>query len=122
MHRSGTAMAWNVFKFCTALRGLGSVMILLVLGIVGVTYYALVLCNYGPVLLAATGALDALVALVVLVLFHFLVHPRPLALPFPLFLVILGVIQWLWHSIAGSLGGGVGSFTFISRCNLMCFA
>ena len=77
MHRSGTAMAWNVFKFCTALRGLGSVMILLVLGIVGVTYYALVLCNYGPALLAATGALDALVALAVLLIFHFLVRPRP---------------------------------------------
>jgi len=70
-------MAWNVFKFCTALRGLGSVMILLVLGIVGVTYYALVLCNYGPALLAATAALDALVALAVLLLFHFLVRPRP---------------------------------------------
>ncbi|KAK3157897.1 hypothetical protein QOZ80_2AG0129910 [Eleusine coracana subsp. coracana] len=72
MHRSGVAMAWNVFRFCTALRGLGSVMILLVLAIVGVTYYALVLCSYGPALLAATGALDALVALAVLVLFHFL--------------------------------------------------
>jgi len=52
-------------------------MILLVLGIVGVTYYALVLCNYGPALLAATGALDALVALAVLLIFHFLVRPRP---------------------------------------------
>ncbi|KAL6640229.1 hypothetical protein ACP70R_015631 [Stipagrostis hirtigluma subsp. patula] len=72
MHRSGTAMAWNVFKFCTALRGLGSVMILLVLAIVGVTYYALVLCNYGPALLGAAGVLDALAALAVLLLFHIL--------------------------------------------------
>ncbi|TVU30168.1 hypothetical protein EJB05_21777 [Eragrostis curvula] len=72
MHRSGAAMAWNVFRFCTALRGLGSIMILLVLSIVGVTYYALVLCNYGPALLAAAGALDALAALAVLLLFHFL--------------------------------------------------
>ncbi|ONK80477.1 uncharacterized protein A4U43_C01F18130 [Asparagus officinalis] len=50
MHRSGAVMAWNVFKFCTALRGLGSVMILLVLAIVGVTYYAVVITNYGPAL------------------------------------------------------------------------
>ncbi|PPR86432.1 hypothetical protein GOBAR_AA34264 [Gossypium barbadense] len=35
-------MAWNVFKFCTVLRGLGSIMILLVLGVVGVAYYAVV--------------------------------------------------------------------------------
>lgn len=64
-------MAWNVFKFCTALRGLGSIMILLVLGVVGVTYYAVVLCNYGPAL--AAGGLDSLIALLVLVVFHTLV-------------------------------------------------
>jgi hypothetical protein len=87
MHRSGAAMAWNVFRFCTALRGLGSVMILLVLAIVGVTYYALVLCSYGPALLAAAGALDALVALAVLVLFHFLV--RALCRPLPLALLLV---------------------------------
>ncbi|CAG7866097.1 unnamed protein product [Brassica rapa] len=70
MHRSGTAMAWNVFKFCTALRGLGSIMILLVLGVVGVTYYAVVLTNYGPAL--SQGGVDSLAALTILVLFHFL--------------------------------------------------
>lgn len=64
-------MAWNVFKFCTALRGLGSIMILLVLAVVGVTYYAVVLCIYGPALLA--GGLDSLTALVVLISFHALV-------------------------------------------------
>ncbi|KAH6779772.1 DHHC-type zinc finger family protein [Perilla frutescens var. hirtella] len=63
-------MAWNVFKFCTALRGLGSIMILLVLGVVGVSYYAVVITNYGPAL--AAGGLDSLIAFVVLVLFHFL--------------------------------------------------
>ncbi|CAA0842670.1 Probable protein S-acyltransferase 14 [Striga hermonthica] len=69
MHRSGAAvMAWNVFKFCTALRGLGSIMILLVLGVVGVSYYAVVITNYGPGL--AAGGLDSLVAFVVLILFH----------------------------------------------------
>ncbi|CAD5326390.1 unnamed protein product [Arabidopsis thaliana] len=70
MHRSGTTMAWNVFKFCTALRGLGSIMILLVLGVVGVTYYAVVLTNYGPAL--SQGGLDSLAALTILILFHFL--------------------------------------------------
>uniref|UniRef100_A0A0D3FQD1 S-acyltransferase n=5 Tax=Oryza TaxID=4527 RepID=A0A0D3FQD1_9ORYZ len=71
MHRSaGATMAWNVFRFCTALRGLGSIMILLVLSIVGVTYYAVVVYNYGPALFA--GGASTLLALVVLLLFHFL--------------------------------------------------
>ncbi|KAK7260234.1 hypothetical protein RIF29_26111 [Crotalaria pallida] len=70
MHRSGATMAWNVFKFCTALRGLGSIMILLVLGVVGVTYYAVVLSNYGPALYAGGGGLDFLTALAILILFH----------------------------------------------------
>ncbi|WRX11188.1 Palmitoyltransferase [Theobroma cacao] len=68
MHRSGATMAWNVFKFCTALRGLGSIMILLVLGVVGVTYYSVVLNNYGPALY--DGGLDSITAVVVLILFH----------------------------------------------------
>lgn len=72
MQRSGAVMAWNVFKFCTALRGLGSIMILLVLGVIGVTYYAVVLTNYGPALY--DGGFDSFVALGVLVLFHGLVN------------------------------------------------
>lgn len=64
-------MSWNVFKFCTALRGLGSVMIVLVLGVVGVTYYALVVINYVPSLFH--GGLESLIALAVLLLFHSLV-------------------------------------------------
>lgn len=71
MHRSGAAMAWNVFKFCTALRGLGSIMILLVIGIVGVTYYAVVFTNYGPALYV--GGIHFLISFVVLLLFHCLV-------------------------------------------------
>ncbi|KAL7238674.1 hypothetical protein ACSBR2_004716 [Camellia fascicularis] len=70
MHRSGAVMAWNVFKFCTALRGLGSIMILLVLGVVGVTYYAVVVSNFGPALY--DGGLASLTALAVLILFHVL--------------------------------------------------
>ncbi|CAG7874013.1 unnamed protein product [Brassica rapa] len=81
MHRSGTTMAWNVFKFCTALRGLGSIMILLVLGIVGVTYYAVVWTSYGPAL--SVGGLESLAALVVILLFHFL----------------LGMLLWSYFSV-----------------------
>lgn len=64
-------MAWNVFRFCTALKGLGSIMILLVLGVVGVTYYAVVLTNYGVSLF--DGGLDTLTSLAVLLPFHGLV-------------------------------------------------
>ncbi|KAK9094613.1 hypothetical protein Scep_026082 [Stephania cephalantha] len=71
MQRLGIAMAWNVFKFCTALRGLGSIMILLVLGVVGVSYYAVVITNYAPDLFH--GGLGSVAAAVfVLILFHFL--------------------------------------------------
>lgn len=67
-------MAWNVFRFCTALRGLGFVMVLLVLGVVGVSYYAVVLINYGPELVHhGAGLTDVLVAFGILVLFHALV-------------------------------------------------
>ncbi|CAA3023672.1 probable S-acyltransferase 14 [Olea europaea subsp. europaea] len=61
-------MAWNVFKFCTSLRGLGSIVILLVLGVVGVTYYAVVINNYWPGLEA--GEPETLLSLAVLILFH----------------------------------------------------
>ncbi|KAK9145123.1 hypothetical protein Sjap_005026 [Stephania japonica] len=71
MQRLGIAMAWNVFKFCTALRGLGSIMILLVLGVVGVSYYAVVITNYVPDLFrGGLGSVSA--AVFVLILFHFL--------------------------------------------------
>lgn len=66
-------MAWNVFKFCTALRALGSIMILFVLAIIGVTYYAVVVAHYGPSLFL--GGSDTVYAVVVLFLFHFLVYP-----------------------------------------------
>ncbi|GAA0145425.1 protein modifying enzyme [Lithospermum erythrorhizon] len=68
MHRSGVVMAWNVFKLCTALRALGSIMILLVLAIVGVTYYSVVLTTYGPAVFH--GGLETLLAFFVLILFH----------------------------------------------------
>ncbi|KAL4562797.1 hypothetical protein LXL04_026828 [Taraxacum kok-saghyz] len=89
MYRSGAVMAWNVFKFCTALRGLGSIMILLVLGVVGVTYYAVVLCNYGPAL--AAGGLDSLIALLILIVFH----------------TLLVMLLWSYFSVVFTDPGGV---------------
>ncbi|KAL8495641.1 hypothetical protein ACS0TY_019669 [Phlomoides rotata] len=89
MYRSGAVMAWNVFKFCTALRGLGSIMILLVLGVVGVSYYAVVITNYGPGL--AAGGLESLIAFLVLVLFHFL----------------LVLLLWSYFSVVFTDPGGV---------------
>ncbi|KAI3829183.1 hypothetical protein L1987_03300 [Smallanthus sonchifolius] len=89
MHRSGAVMAWNVFKFCTALRGLGSIMILFVLGVVGVSYYAVVLSIYGPAL--TSGGLDSFIALVVLIMFH----------------TLLVMLLWSYFSVVLTDPGGV---------------
>lgn len=82
-------MAWNVFKFCTALRGLGSIMILLVLGVVAVTYYAVVVSTYGPAL--SDGGLDSLIALAVLISFH----------------CLLGMLLWSYFSVVLTDPGSV---------------
>ncbi|EEF51005.1 hypothetical protein RCOM_1680880 [Ricinus communis] len=66
----GGLMAWNVFKFCTALRALGSIMMVLVIGIIGVTYYVVVIADYGPAVFH--GGLDAFTSFIVLLLFHYL--------------------------------------------------
>eukprot|EP00268_Persea_americana_P021821 TRINITY_DN2171_c0_g2_i3.p1 TRINITY_DN2171_c0_g2~~TRINITY_DN2171_c0_g2_i3.p1 ORF type:complete len:229 (-),score=28.23 TRINITY_DN2171_c0_g2_i3:71-757(-) len=94
MHRSGAVMAWNVFKFCTALRGLGSIMILLVLGVVVVTYYAVVVVNYGPSLYASGGGgVDSFTAFTVLILFH----------------LLLGMLLWSYFSVVLTDPGSVPS-------------
>lgn len=68
-------MAGKAYKFCTVLRALGYVMIVLVLAIVVFTYYAVVFANYGPALFH--GGIDSLTSLAVLVLFHALVLLLP---------------------------------------------
>ena len=68
-------MAWNAFAYCTGLKIIGSVMIIVVLAIIGVTYYALVITAYGPQLLA--GGKGAVLAFFVLLVFHTLVSRRP---------------------------------------------
>ncbi|KDP42560.1 hypothetical protein JCGZ_24334 [Jatropha curcas] len=66
----GRVMALNVFRFCTALRALGSIMMVLVIGIIGLTYYVVVITDYGPALFH--GGLETLASFAVLLLFHFL--------------------------------------------------
>jgi hypothetical protein len=68
-------MAWNVFKFCTGLKVIGSVMIVVVLGVVGVSYYAVIIFNYAPHLIK--GGSEAAIALIVIILFHVLVTHLP---------------------------------------------
>ncbi|CAI7833456.1 unnamed protein product [Closterium sp. NIES-53] len=65
-------MAWNAFKFCTGLKILGSIMILVVLAIVAVTYYAVVIASYGPEL--SKGGSTSFLAFLVLAVFHGLVR------------------------------------------------
>ncbi len=66
-------MAWNVFKFCTGLKVVGSVMIIVVLAVVGVSYYSVVISIYAPQVIK--GGSEAAVALIVVILFHVLVTP-----------------------------------------------
>jgi palmitoyltransferase len=64
-------------------------MILLVLGVVSFTYYSLVLSNYAPAL--THGGLDSILALFVLIVFHFL----------------LGMLLWSYFSVIFTDPGGV---------------
>ena len=67
-------MAWNVFKLCTGLRIVGSVMILVVLAIVSLSYYAVVIATYLPRLMLPSSSLqDIVFSLLILALFHSLV-------------------------------------------------
>lgn len=63
-------MAWNVFKWCKGLRAVGSLMIFVVLAIVAVTYFTVVISNYGPRLL--DGGAGLALALPILIAFHVL--------------------------------------------------
>ncbi|CAL9232656.1 unnamed protein product [Arabidopsis halleri] len=62
----------NLFRFCSGLKVLGYFMILLVVAVVGVSYYAVVVSTWWPILIRSDhGALSALAALIIFV-FHFL--------------------------------------------------
>ncbi|CAH2069292.1 unnamed protein product [Thlaspi arvense] len=62
----------NLFRFCSGLKVLGYFMILLVAALVAVSYYAVVVNTWWPILIeSGHGALSALACLIVFV-FHFL--------------------------------------------------
>ncbi|XP_065860075.1 probable protein S-acyltransferase 12 isoform X2 [Euphorbia lathyris] len=63
-------MEINVFKLCSGLKFLGYFMILLVAGIIAISYYAIVVLTWGPVLLR--GGAHSLLAFMMLLLFHIL--------------------------------------------------
>lgn len=109
-------MAWNVFKFCTALRGLGSIMILLVLGVVGVTYYAVVLTNYGPAALSPQGGFDSLAALTILLLFHFLVSLKIPTLDVKLVFVVLSFLLAKECLFVNLMAAGDASLELLLSC------
>ncbi|GAB2291107.1 hypothetical protein Dimus_025364 [Dionaea muscipula] len=60
----------NPFKYCSALKSLGYLMILLVFAIVGVSYYAVVILGWGRLLLR--GGPRSFLSLFILVVFHIL--------------------------------------------------
>ncbi|KAE7999306.1 hypothetical protein FH972_003751 [Carpinus fangiana] len=60
----------NLFKFCSGLKVLGYFMILLVVSIVAVSYYAVVVLTWGPQLLR--GGIHSFLAFSILFLFHVL--------------------------------------------------
>lgn len=66
-------MAWdgNLFKFCSGLRVLGYLMILLVGSIVVVSYYAVIVVTCGSLL--RHGGLRCALSVVIIAVFHLLV-------------------------------------------------
>eukprot|EP00216_Chloropicon_sp_CCMP2111_P005202 CAMPEP_0198234728 /NCGR_PEP_ID=MMETSP1446-20131203/666_1 /TAXON_ID=1461542 ORGANISM="Unidentified sp, Strain CCMP2111" /NCGR_SAMPLE_ID=MMETSP1446 /ASSEMBLY_ACC=CAM_ASM_001112 /LENGTH=138 /DNA_ID=CAMNT_0043915549 /DNA_START=61 /DNA_END=478 /DNA_ORIENTATION=+ len=63
-------MDCNVFQFCKCLKLLGNVMILIVLGLVGLSYYPVIISVYGPELISASSSATKAVAFIVVLLFH----------------------------------------------------
>ena len=67
---------YNIFatKACACLRALGSVMVMIVLGIILLTYYTTVFCVYGP--MALGHGPKSGIATVIIVIFNLLVRAR----------------------------------------------
>jgi palmitoyltransferase ZDHHC2/15/20 len=63
---------FNVFQFCKCLKLLGHVMVLLVVGIIGVSYYTIVIDCYGPYIIQSPTH-RAVGSLLAVLLFTFLV-------------------------------------------------
>ena len=67
---------YNIFatKACACLRALGSVMVMIVLGIILLTYYTTVFCVYGP--MALGHGPKSGIATVIIVIFNLLVRAQ----------------------------------------------
>ena len=66
----------NPFRACAGLRFLGYLMVALVAAIVAVSYYAVVVFAWGPLLLRGGSGGSVAAAAVVLAAFHLLVNSR----------------------------------------------
>ena len=74
LHLVTLSNAPQVFQFCKCLKLLGNIMILVVLGLVGLSYYPVVVAIYGPIVLESGNALSTQIgAIFVVVSFHVLV-------------------------------------------------
>ncbi|KAK3194540.1 hypothetical protein Dsin_025850 [Dipteronia sinensis] len=62
----------NLFKFCTGLRVLGYLMVLLVAAIIAVSYYAVVVVTCGSQLLRDGGVHHSFFAILLIIVFHVL--------------------------------------------------
>ncbi|XP_021675266.2 probable protein S-acyltransferase 12 isoform X2 [Hevea brasiliensis] len=71
----------NVFKLCSGLKVLGYLMILLVAGIITVSYYAVVVITWGPQLLR--GGVHSLSAILMVIVFH----------------ILLGLLLWSYFRV-----------------------
>ncbi|XP_074279636.1 putative protein S-acyltransferase 12 [Silene latifolia] len=63
-------MDFNPFKLCTGLRSLGYLMILMVVGIIVISYWAVVVLSWGPKLIHGGG--DRVPAAFIVIAFHIL--------------------------------------------------
>lgn len=67
----GLSLQINPFRLCSGLKALGYLMIVLVVVIVALSYYAVVILIWGPHLL--DGGFISLFSFLVIILFHYLV-------------------------------------------------
>ncbi|KFK30666.1 hypothetical protein AALP_AA6G012100 [Arabis alpina] len=62
----------NLFRFCSGLKVLGYFMILLVAGVVAVSYHAVVVSTWWPIFIESGHRAYSALALLIIVVFHFL--------------------------------------------------
>ncbi|XP_022757607.1 probable protein S-acyltransferase 12 [Durio zibethinus] len=99
-------MEINLFKLCSGLRVLGYFMILLVAGIIGISYYAVVFLTCGPQLLR--GGFHSFLSFAIVIIFHVLL----ILLLWSYFRVVFkdpGSVPENWRAVSAEENLGVGS-------------